>query len=1090
MRLHWYGLLVLLSSSLSLQQEVSRQARFLAQSKTCTATQHCEIGCCSSAGHCGFGPDYCGEFGFCGTTKEFCGDDDKVNRPSCSVASTPVNRVIGYYEAWSTAKRTCYGMRPEKIPFGYYTHINFAFATIDPSTFELIPGDDRTEDYMRRIQTLKLIQPDVKVWIAVGGWTFNDPGPTATTFSDIAASTQAQDAFISSLIKMMNTYGFDGLDLDWEYPVAKDRNGRGEDFKNFVTFMDRLRKQLNDKGMSKKGISLTLPSSYWYLQHFDIKNLQRSIDWFNIMSYDIHGSWDIDNEHTGPWVNSHTNLTEIQDALDLLWRNDIKPEKVVMGMSFYSRSFTLSDPKCTKPGCRVASGGNPGKCSGTTGVLLHPEIQDIIKENKLSPTLHRDASYKAVSWGDQWVSFDDVTTWRLKNNVFRGQCISGIMVWAASQDDGAGTNIKALASSVDRKVMAAPDFVEKPTKADPAFLEPPKSCTWAACGQDCPSGFKLIWRASRCKSGYQSACCTMTESTQAWGVCGWTTGSCEMGEKQKCPAGRPNRVAGAAWAWGGVPPCGWGSSERSYCCNEPMPADFKTCRWITDVEDRKGKYCDACRDDQVRIAARSTSVCLTPSEALCCDRPKLEKRDDNPANDTFGSDQAQELRKLIDKYINNPLCPANYLHPPLHDSFQKRSLSESDEQGHDKRQATDCSRTNWDGLLGHGTNLIERRDAYMDKLAKPWDDGLAGPLDVEYQVAKLRNFSDIFPSFDPKSTVERILYNAQRGGEGQRRARKIPGKLCAFPPSEEDSTKRGLGNKDGEVLADWNTRSEHSLDPRKVWALMSGTSPNSSPYLTTILQGIINGALSLHYARWIWYTATDGGGQPGPMLELAYWIGSVPGRNPGDASLDQYRDTTPGRNGDRWVVFHLHFDGGGRTFLHRFNGRNGESAQIHMGANRVQVYHGHSINSASNSEDWRVYGGGRAGEQAQNAREGFDCREVNTQGRLWWVGRNMNWNNVAGLSPDDITWLTLIRDWGIRLYNDGIVGERAWRLIYPNARVVDERTGRMEVGEPRDEYARDAVLRGNSGGNGYVWFSSWLSDAINGLRRYQDPPPP
>lgn len=896
----------------------------------------------------------CSEFGFCGTTKEFCGDDDKVNRPSCSVASTPVNRVIGYYEAWSTEKRSCYGMRPEKIPFGYYTHINFAFATIDPSTFELIPGDDRTEDYMRRIQTLKLIQPDVKVWIAVGGWTFNDPGPTATTFSDIAASTQAQDAFISSLIKMMNTYGFDGLDLDWEYPVAKDRNGRGEDFKNFVTFMDRLRKQLNDKGMSKKGISLTLPSSYWYLQHFDIKNLERSIDWFNIMSYDIHGSWDIDNEHTGPWVNSHTNLTEIQDALDLLWRNDIKPEKVVMGMSFYSRSFTLSDPKCTQPGCRVASGGNPGSCSGTTGVLLHPEIQDIIKENKLSPALYRDAAYKAVSWGDQWVSFDDVTTWRLKNNVFRGQCISGIMVWAASQDDDAGTNIKALASSVDRKVMAAPDFVEKPTKADPALLEPPKSCTWAACGQECPSGFKLIWRASRpkeifgeacsvggtskwccpanqelptcewrghrntgscspgckgdevevggirigCKSGYQSACCTMTESTQAWGVCGWTTGSCEMGEKQKCPAGRPNRVAGAAWAWGGVPPCGWGSSERSYCCNEPMPADFKTCRWITDVEDRKGKYCDACRDDQVRIAARSTSVCLTPSEALCCDRPKLEKRDDNPADDPFGSDQAKELRKLINKYMNNPLCPANYLHPPLHDSFQNPSRSKSDEQGHDKRQATDCSRTDWDGLLGFGTKLIDMRDAYMDKLANIWDDGLAGPLDVEYQVAKLRNFSDVFPSFAPRSTVERILYNAQRGGEGQRRAKKIPGMLCTFPPSEEDSTKRGLGNKDGEVLA---TRSEHSLDPRFVWASLSGTSPNSSPYLTTILQGIISGALSLHYARWIWYTATDGGGQPAPMLELAYWIGPVPGRNPGDPSLNQYRDTTPGRNGDRWV---------------------------------------------------------------------------------------------------------------------------------------------------------------------------------------------
>lgn len=147
--------------------------------------------------------------------------------------------------------------------------------------------------------------------------------------------------FIASLIKIMNSYGFDGLDLDWEYPMAEDCSGRGEDFENFVTFIEQLRKKLNDKGINKKGISLTLPSSYWYLQHFDIFSLQRSVDWFNIMSYDIHGSRDIDNEHTGLWVNSHTNLTEIQMAINLLRRNKIGPDRVVMGMSFYNRSFAL-----------------------------------------------------------------------------------------------------------------------------------------------------------------------------------------------------------------------------------------------------------------------------------------------------------------------------------------------------------------------------------------------------------------------------------------------------------------------------------------------------------------------------------------------------------------------------------------------------------------------------------------------------------------------------------------------------------------------------------------------------------------------------
>ena len=44
----------------------------------------------------------------------------------------------------------------------------------------------------------------------------NDPDqPTAATFSDLAASPQAQTAFAESLIKLMTTFGFDGVDIDW-----------------------------------------------------------------------------------------------------------------------------------------------------------------------------------------------------------------------------------------------------------------------------------------------------------------------------------------------------------------------------------------------------------------------------------------------------------------------------------------------------------------------------------------------------------------------------------------------------------------------------------------------------------------------------------------------------------------------------------------------------------------------------------------------------------------------------------------------------------------------------------------------------------
>src|SRR5690349_3221673 len=58
----------------------------------------------------------CSEHGYCGYTEQFC-KDDQVERPKCS-ATKEVTRVIGYFEAWAPAKRSCYSMLPEEIPYG------------------------------------------------------------------------------------------------------------------------------------------------------------------------------------------------------------------------------------------------------------------------------------------------------------------------------------------------------------------------------------------------------------------------------------------------------------------------------------------------------------------------------------------------------------------------------------------------------------------------------------------------------------------------------------------------------------------------------------------------------------------------------------------------------------------------------------------------------------------------------------------------------------------------------------------------------------------------------------------------------------
>ncbi|KAJ5915249.1 hypothetical protein N7454_011144 [Penicillium verhagenii] len=78
-------------------------------------------------------------------------------------------------------------------------------------------------------------------------------------------------------------------------------------------------------------ILATLPSTYWYMQGFDVVGLETYLYWFNLMTYEIHV------------VQPHNNLTEITEGLDLLWWKDVSPSKVTLGeaLAALSRFLTL-----------------------------------------------------------------------------------------------------------------------------------------------------------------------------------------------------------------------------------------------------------------------------------------------------------------------------------------------------------------------------------------------------------------------------------------------------------------------------------------------------------------------------------------------------------------------------------------------------------------------------------------------------------------------------------------------------------------------------------------------------------------------------
>ncbi|KAF6515930.1 hypothetical protein HZS61_004671 [Fusarium oxysporum f. sp. conglutinans] len=438
--------------------------------------------CCGPDGWCGYEPKYCGkgcqsncdakaecgkyakkpgqecplnvccsQYGFCGTTKDFCakGCQSNCNQPKPSAPkSNSRQRVIGYWEGWNS-DHPCGTMTLGEIPVDMLTHLNIAFGYIDHD-FKITNMDGVSPDLYRNVGNLKAKNPDLKVIIALGGWTFSDPGTKwQNIFPSLTSSRANRAIFIKNLLGFLSQYGYDGVDFDWEYPGAKDRGGSGQDAVNYVSLVKELRSAIESSGQDYI-ITFTAPTSYWYLRHFDPKGMEPYVDWINLMSYDLHGTWDSDNP-IGSQVLAHSNLTEIDLALDLFWRVGVKPQNIVLGLGFYGRSFKLKSSSCWKPGCRFSGPGDKGPCTDTAGILSYREIQNILSKTGATSYHDKTAAVRYFVYNDNsWISYDDKETFKSKIEYANEMGLSGLMIWAIDQDDNDLSALSAVTDGVAR----------------------------------------------------------------------------------------------------------------------------------------------------------------------------------------------------------------------------------------------------------------------------------------------------------------------------------------------------------------------------------------------------------------------------------------------------------------------------------------------------------------------------------------------------------------------------------------------------------------------------------------------------------------
>lgn len=238
-------------------------------------------------------------------------DDQTTEEPKPTPGSTD-KIVVGYVTSWSDHE-----IKPE-----YVTHINYAFGHVQ-GNFRGIRIDN--EARLKTIAALKKQAPHLKVLLSIGGWGSGN-------FSEMAANADNRLAFATDCKRVIEEYGIDGIDIDWEFPTSNSAgiSSSSDDTRNYNYMMRDIRAAIgNDK-------LLTL-ATVCSADYIDFEGIMPYVDFVNIMAYDMenppkHNAPLYQSSKYGGWINC-------DKAVKAHLNKGIPASKLVFGMPFYGHGI-------------------------------------------------------------------------------------------------------------------------------------------------------------------------------------------------------------------------------------------------------------------------------------------------------------------------------------------------------------------------------------------------------------------------------------------------------------------------------------------------------------------------------------------------------------------------------------------------------------------------------------------------------------------------------------------------------------------------------------------------------------------------------
>jgi len=273
--------------------------------------------------------------------------------------------------------------------------------------------------------------------LSIGGWTYssNFPGPASTA--------SGRSTFASTAVKLMTDLGFDGIDIDWEYPTDRTQA------ENFVSLLQEVRRQIDvwsaaHNGCKRMLLTIAVPAGPVNYKKLLMSEMDQYLDFWNLMAYDFAGAWDNTSGHHANIHPSTSNPSSTpfsaDGAVKAYIAGGVSPSKIILGMPLYGRTFENTD----SPGTAF---NGIGAGSWENGIwdykaLPQPGAQEC-NDNTVIASHSYDAGARRI------VSYDTPHVQTLKSNYIKSNKLGGGMWWELSGDHPV-SDAKSLVGTVVR----------------------------------------------------------------------------------------------------------------------------------------------------------------------------------------------------------------------------------------------------------------------------------------------------------------------------------------------------------------------------------------------------------------------------------------------------------------------------------------------------------------------------------------------------------------------------------------------------------------------------------------------------------------